>query len=311
MGLLEDLVKAMRWHMLTALPPDPTCTLRDLDLRSMIGVYAAWRGRVPTASPRRVHVSRELLSNPSRAQYGDGLAAILREIAEGGDLRPRMSTGVAHAYSMPVPWMLARKQRDPRHVDRLLADWGIHHLHLRNAPHARQPDFLARSPHVLFAAFLSDNAYLIDLREHESDGDNWSELAILETVVRNWPDATIMLPSLSGLRLRHNWNDEDRRDLRRAGLSGGMVEIDDQVWLARSSGQSVNGEPSSADRHGMSVYWTIYSFESSPEELQAQLDRVSDAYRLPRDGWAAAVHDEQFGFLNGHVFHSLGALLPS
>jgi hypothetical protein len=116
--------------MLAELPVDPTATMRELDFRSLHSVYAGWRGRVPLARPRRVHIAPELLANPDRLTYGDGLAAILRDIARGDDLRPRMSTLVEQAYTPWEPRLLLRRPGRQPHVDRLLADWGLHHLHL-------------------------------------------------------------------------------------------------------------------------------------------------------------------------------------
>src|SRR4051812_6837512 len=66
---------AMRFRMLSALLPDPTGTLNDSDLWSLVAIYVTWYRRVPAAY-RGVHLSRELLANPAREQYGDGLAAI-------------------------------------------------------------------------------------------------------------------------------------------------------------------------------------------------------------------------------------------
>ncbi len=65
-------------HMMHALPVDPSATMRELDFRSLHTVYATWRGRVSAAQPRRVHVACELLANPDRAGYGDGLSAVVR-----------------------------------------------------------------------------------------------------------------------------------------------------------------------------------------------------------------------------------------
>lgn len=177
------------------LPVDPTATMRELDFRSLHQIYATWRSRVPAARPRRVHVSRELLANPARARYGDGLARVLLEIATGEDLRPRTSIAIEHAYTLGVPRLLARRPRHERHTDRLLADWGLHHLHLCSRPHRTRQGFVRRSPHVLFVAFLPNDAYLVDLALHESDGANWAALAILEVIVRNWPDSGVLLPS--------------------------------------------------------------------------------------------------------------------
>jgi hypothetical protein len=302
MGLADDLVKVMRYRMLTAMPPDPTGTVSKKDLWGLVATYATWRRRVPADRPRRVHVSPELLANPvlGQDQNGTKLLSLVREIADGVDLRPRMSIAVEDAYTLPVPAVLERR-RDTRDMDRLLADWGVHHLHLNNV-RGQHPEFVKRSRHVLFAVFQPDDAYLIDLRDHERDGgDNWSALSILETIVRNWPDAGIMLRSSFATGLTQQWSDDDRRDLRRAGIAGGTAEIDGEVWTARSFGQTITGQPVVAQRHAMKVHWTI-----SELDVQAEIA----PYALPREAWTAGVVGDEFGLLNGQTFHSLGSLLP-
>lgn len=203
--------------MIRTLPADSSGTMSSLDFRPLHQFYSAWRGRTPDARPRRVHISRELLENPDRLVYAEGLAAAFRDIVNGDDLRQRMSTAVGHAYAPWIPPVLASRRQSTRHLDPLLADWGLHHVHLGIGPHRKLPGFLARSDHVLFVAFRRDDAYLVDLARHESDGANWAALGILEVVVRNWPDAGILVPAsdfvlgLSG----GNWSDADRRELRK------------------------------------------------------------------------------------------------
>lgn len=237
-GPLLLALKAACWRrMMCELPVDPTATMRELDFRSLHQVYATWKGRVPVARPRRVHVSRELLASPARRAYGDGLAAVLNEVANGDDLRPRASTAIEHAYTPWIHPLLARRRPSERHVDRLLADWGLHHLHLGTEPLRKRPEFVRRKPHVLFVAVRPDDAYLVDVVEHESDGANWSALALLEVVVRNWPDAGILARANFAIGLEGgNWADEDRQALRRAGVSTGAVEIDGSVWSAGGKG---------------------------------------------------------------------------
>jgi hypothetical protein len=305
--LLDDLKRTLRRYMLRELPVDNSCTLRDLNLRSLHRVYATWRGRVPPATPRMLHLSTDLLASPHRDNYRDALAAIVREIAEGADLRPRMSTAIDDAYAFEPPPLLARR-RSARHLDRLLADWGVHHMHLSTEPHRKRRGFLARTPHVLFAVFLSADAYLIDLRRHESDGANWSELAILETIVSNWPDSGIMLPSnYKG----GNRSDEDRRDLRSAGLSGGMVEIDGRVWLARGGGQTLGGTPASVEMHCMAVSWFLKGYQPTRDELRAGLTAMAKKHNVPDDGWRAHVEDDAYGFYTAGLFIRYGSLVRS
>jgi hypothetical protein len=294
--------------MMLALPVDPSATMGELDFRSLHEIYAAWRGRVPSERPRRVHISRELLANPVRLRYGAGLAAVLREVAAGDDLLPRMSTAVEHAYTPWVPPGLARRRASTRQVDRLLADWGLHHLHLRTERHHSRERFLARSDHVLFVAFAPNDAYLVDLARHETDGANWSALAILEIVARSWPAAGILVPSTVAIRLRGgNWSDNDRSALRAAGVSTGMVEIDGSVWSA--GGQSLGGASMKAAHHCMAVSWQLSGHSPTEEQIRQNL-AVNAAKHGVRDEWRAITHGEDFGFYSEGVFISYGSLLP-
>ena len=292
--------------MMRALPVDRSATMRELDLRSLHHVYATWRGRVPPARARRVHVSQELLANPAQSLYRDGLADVLRDVANGADLGPRMSALVDHAYAPFVAPMLARHRPKHPHVDRLLADWGLHHLHLFSESHKEHPRFVRRSDHVLFAAILRDDAFLIDLVRHESRGANWSALAILEVIVRNWPDAGIVLASnwVTGLK-GGNWTDEDRRRLRKAGVATGSVEINGRVWTAGLGAQSGIG----VARHCMRVSWLLSGYEPTEDRVRSDLAAMAATHGVS-DQWRAITHGEDFGFSSERVFVRYGCLLP-
>jgi hypothetical protein len=308
-GPLLRALKAACWrHMMRELPVDPTGTMRELDFRSLHQIYATWKGRVPIARPRRVHISPELLANPAREPYGDGLAAVLREIANGDDLRPRVSTAIEHAYAPFVPPLLARRRPRERHVDRLLADWGLHHLHLGHEPHPKRPEFVRRHRHVLFVAFKPNDAYLVDVAEHESDGANWSALAILEVIVRNWPDEGILFASNSAIDLAGgNWSDEARKDLRRAGLSTGIVEIGGRVWSG--GGQSLTGVSTSVAHHCMGVSWQLSGYQPTEAEVREHLTSAAARHGVP-DDWRAITQGDEYGFYSNGVFAPYGSLIP-
>lgn len=306
-ALLGDLERAMKRFMLRELPIDRSCTLRELDVRGLQSIYATWRGRVPVVMPRRVHISDELMRNEDRQEYADGLAAVVREIAFGEDLRPRLSTAIEHAYELKPPPYLAPRLSGQQH-DRLLADWGIHHLHLSTKSHHRRPEFLARTRQVLFVAFVGLDAYLIDLRPHESAGANWSELAILEIVVRNWPDAGILLSSVWATGLSGgNWSDADRRRLREHGVATGMVEIDGRVWSA--GGQSLAGQPLKVGQHCMRTSWFLSGYEPSEDQLLGELGGMAEKHGVP-DDWRALMDGDEYGFFSDGLFVKYGSLLP-
>jgi hypothetical protein len=103
------------------------------------------------------------------------------------------------------------------------------------------------SEHVVFVAFQPEDAYLIDIYAHESDGTNWAERGVLETLVRNWDGAGILFPAQDGTSLRAEFDDDGRLELERADVHL-MVEIDGRVWS--SAPGSSSGAPRVAVKIG-------------------------------------------------------------
>jgi hypothetical protein len=303
----DQLERKMRLHMLRAMPNDPTGALAALDLRSLVHDYVTWRSRVPAAFPRNVHLSDALLANPARRRYSEGLAATLRELAFGHELRPRMSTAVLHASDIEVPAAVTRRPRRRKDRDLLLAEWGIHHLHLSVA-RGRHPDFVRRTDHVLFVAFRRNDAYLLDLRRHEANGDNWAAKDLLEIAVRNWADGGILDHVESAIGLEGDEpTDEQRRTLREAGVNL-AVEIDGRVYLP--PGQTLDGAPLAAARHAMLVRATLDALRTDPEWREAALRDAAERHDVAGSAWRPIVHGEEFGYVNAGVFVPFGSLTP-
>ena len=96
---------------------------------------------------------------------------IVRAIEAGEDLTPRLSRGVKTAYE-PKPMRDKRLHRR-RDLDLLIADWGVHHLHLGTTVCA--DGFVERGDDLLFAAFGDDTAYLLghpSARQLGASGDD-------------------------------------------------------------------------------------------------------------------------------------------
>jgi hypothetical protein len=106
-------------------------------------------------------------------------------------LSRRVSTGFALPLK-PAVKQLARLQ----HLDLLLNDWGIHHLHISTAVAA--DGFVNRNDPLLFAMFEPEMAYLLDIGTHSSFVDQ----RLAEIAVENWPDTKLFL-EIQGISLRN------------------------------------------------------------------------------------------------------------
>jgi hypothetical protein len=272
--LIDSLEAAIRRHCVQALrehaPDDPD----QLDTRSLVADYASWRARFPSQRPRQVYEADAMLDSPWRERYAAGLAAIRRDIEAGADLTRYLSS----------------RARLPHRGDLLLAHSGIHHLHMSDLMGKWR---VARTEHVLLVAFRPKAAYWIGIYAHERDGANYSERAILQTVVRNWPDAGILVPSRFAVGLTQSYDDAQRAQLHRVGLNL-AVEIDGTVWSA--PGMTANGAPMLAARVGMKVQAVLDALRSAGVSALADELRAAAGVDLAPEQWEAIIHEEGFGF---------------
>jgi hypothetical protein len=288
--MIDALEEAIRTHCADAMREHHKDDLAALDTQSLVQDYAAWRARFPSIRPRTIHESDVFAVSPLRDRHADGIAAIRRDIEAGADLTRYLSALV----------------RFPNKRDLLLAHSGIHHLHMSDVMEQWR---VKRTDHVLFVAFRPDAAYLIDIQGHEDNGANWSELAILETIVRNWPEAGILHGSQYATGLTQQYNDDARRELHRAGVSL-FAEIGGRVWS--SLGATINGAPLMAAQLAMKVWWDLhYRREAGEDELLATLGEVFPEDQIAADEWVAAVREDHYGFHaeSAGVFVRLGALV--
>ena len=261
--------------------------------------------------PRVVHRSVELGSSPAATRHAAALAAVAVEITTGQDLRSRLSDRVSVAYTPTTARTALRRRKD---LDLLLADWGIHHLHLSSKSDG------VRTADLLFAVFRPDDAYLLQVLPHGS----WTDESLLEIIVGNWPNAGLLLGSVSGARLAQPITPEDRRQLRRAGGSS-FIEIDGTLYMPRS--QTVAGTPldgtqrSNVIMHELRRQRIMHELRrqrimhelrrqrillvEGPAALDAQVMATECPVNGPGD-WRPYVDDRQMGFVN----EVTGVLLP-
>jgi hypothetical protein len=85
----------------------------------------------------------------------------------------------------------------------------------------------------------------------------WALKELLAVIVRNWPDAGLMLPLDFVLGLEPEYTDEERLQLRSAGVASPMVTIDGKVYSSAALGQTTAGTPSVATRRSNFIMHTF------------------------------------------------------
>lgn len=126
--LVQRLERRIRRHVLAEMPEDPSKELASKSLPDLLLIYGNWRSRLIAAIPRSAHESSELRVSPAYRRHAPVLDAIKHKISAGEDLTTHLSRGVKVAYEPEglAPEELKRR----RDRDLLIADWGMHHLHL-------------------------------------------------------------------------------------------------------------------------------------------------------------------------------------
>jgi hypothetical protein len=286
--LVDRLEAVTCQHILEEMPNDPGGKLAAMALPDLLISYGTWRSRLVPAKPRRCQLSRELQANPKALEHKVALDAIVAKIEAGDDLSPHLSKGIDQG----------------RGVDRMLADLGVHHLHLSTQlePNGR---FVERGGDLLFAAFKPDDAYIIGFYEHITD---WARKDILETVARNWPDAGVVHELRGVIGLTQNFSDEDRLQLQQAGISSNAFEMDGKVFA--TLGQSFAGNPYSANQLRMVVMHTLNDWrEHLTERLEQASQSVNEAAGREVGGdWEPVVHEGCIGLQREDVFHPIAQL---
>jgi len=120
---------------------------------------------------------------------------------------------------------------------------------------------------------------------------------LLEIIVREWPNAGLMMGSLSGLSLAQAPTDEERKQAREAGIAQ-PVEIDGALYMPR--GQTLAGTASDVTMRVNAILRAIDDIARDPKAwIRERVDGRG------RGLWRAAVRGDHVGFTNGPVFVSV------
>lgn len=232
--LVERLEKRIRRHVSESMPVEQSYFEEQTLVNLMID-YRVWRGRFIQPLPRTVHRSDEFMKSSKRQAHAAALEVIETKIATGEELNAHLSTRVSHPAGGDST-MPPSKRADR---DLLLAEWGVHHLHL--STEMRKDGFTSRTADVLFVVFREADAYLLGIFDHPQH-ENWAAENIFAVMVRNWSDAGLVLKSSFATGLSQEYSDDDRLELRKAGMNSAL-QVDGKVYSPSGGGIALDGTP--------------------------------------------------------------------
>jgi hypothetical protein len=287
---VEDLARA---YVLASMPVDASGELAGESFRGLLHLYGNWRGRHPFPRPRTAHRSREMLASAEAQNWSSEIAELVGKMEVGGDLKPHLSRSVGTAFLATRERAALPKHQREQDLDRMLADWGIHHLHLSGALEA--DGFVKRGNHLLFALFGRDDAYLVGVYTHR----DFVREDLVRVVVRNWPGVGPFHKLNYVLGPTRQLTEEERKLHRRLGVSGGLVEVDGSWYGAL--GQTAAGMPSADARPVMALGEELRLLRDSPGRRLAELAELLDEHagRPVTGDWAPYVEDDVVGLTRG------------
>ncbi len=195
MNLLGDLIEGIK-RTLTVEGVTFDAATGQTDPIHFLATYLEFDARRIEATPRAVRFSTELQGSPAWTTQQAALQRLAELSRTGQPLHPYQS----------------RQIRNLEKNDLLLADWNIQHLHL--GEHVAGQVFADRTGPLLYATFLSDEAYFIAVMDHAS----FSEVGLLEIVDANWPGYLERFTLKGVLGVSPVPSSGDVKQLRRAGV---------------------------------------------------------------------------------------------
>jgi hypothetical protein len=176
-------------------------------------------GRKIAIQPRALKIADDF-SCP--VQHAAGWMLLQEKVRRGDNLTPHLSIG----------------HTSPFNADGLLAEWQVHHFHLGAEPYSRNPNFIDRSGHLVFALVDAIAFHAINVYRH---GD-WEDVQIVESIHRNWPDAIRLsrVNSVTGIK-GEALEKKQRRNLRKYNVNVAISTSDGTTYMALGGGTSSSG----------------------------------------------------------------------
>jgi hypothetical protein len=203
---------------------DSKAAIRKMTEGKLVLCYLNWRRRMIKPQPRILIGSAEFAVSKRQPAYIKQVSALLSKIETGVDISCHLSSRVLCPYvhrGNPKP-MTPKNRPD---LDLLLNDWGIHHLHISDEMDPKGTGFVKRGDLLLFAIFIPDRVYLLDILTHE----DFASDRIFQIINANWPNDRLII-SLNVLPGRPD-STGDRKRLREAGYITSII-IDNKLYIS-------------------------------------------------------------------------------
>ena len=258
--LLAQLRDDIRTEVARDLPnfSDQEKEFADIDSQNLLLIYMNWRYRQIHPHARTIVYSVEL---SQRIRTDDALYApvksefkeLTRMIATGEDL---LSRNLLSSRIVRKPYELTpnySKLKREEHLDLLLNEQGIHHLHLPGLERKRGTP-------ILFAIFEPVHAFLLDLASH----DDYQTDRLARISYGNWPERQFRkIPAdtlLDGQGSKVDLKDHERIAVRNNAINT-PIKITDRLFVMPSSvGMMANGFAERIARRSTDIWNSLSLF---------------------------------------------------
>jgi len=240
--------------------------LRKMDEPTLFVYFFNYINRLIHPRVRQVFISNEYNSRHFSDDIKSKVSQILTKIRNGTELTPHLSEKIDTGYSTnPLKYSSTKLQRK-RHLDLLLNDWGIHHLHISND--IEPNGFVTRDGPLLFIIFTDEIAYILDLYLNHGD---WSNQNLVEIAVKNWPEARLFCELVGALGMEKRINTEERKELRSAGIDT-PIEVNGKVFISATYGISSSGISTTSSLRAQNLFRTLFDLDQKIEQNPEHLD---------------------------------------
>lgn len=254
-----------REEQLSAMAPD-----------ELLMMYMNWKFWQIHPHPRKVLLSTELLN---RKQTNDALLKpvekqfeqLVEMIVAGNDLTPLLSPDILYKPYELTPDFARLK--DEKHLDLLLNEQGIHHLHLPTLERKKGTP-------IVFGIFDHHEAFLVDVASH----DDWSSDRLARISYSTWPQRHFFRLPIGGLvddqGVQITLTDEQRVFVRNNAINT-PIEIEKGIFVRpRTCGLAANGYSHSVVRRAIDI-WNSLSLFVIRSRRQGFAEYFEQQFRKP------------------------------